>query len=478
MITENKQTMTLNYLPNLNLDDVIDRHIKLASRREVVNYDEVSCYESVELKFGPSNAIPRRKPLYPRYKFILHTIIERCKNDKDGVAFLPNSVFHGIIGRQFATIIDNLERMEVISVGFYVKGRNSRPIILRDWNIQTIETDDKEIVGFANRISERQTSVEQKLSSYNIKKKRLEEAEKTEFIKLYNQSLAGLRFPGIEDAQKFVEANIDANTHKFHYCMARIAAFNNLEPKVTSIDEGRRIYHYLTNFPKMLRKFLNIKYQLDVHNSHPLQFNQFLVEKYNIKEIDILYYINNIKFIEGYNTHKEATLLCNKLKRTKEGKALRDVPTDVLVYIVTTSRGVFWDVLASSAKMSRDDIKQTMFREVFYSRSLTTRNKPYAKLFAEYFPNVWSVIREKRREFKDKNLAIEMMKVESKMMREILSRLFDKGYKVISIHDAVIVLDDEANKGFNVRLAERMMREVYRAHSFFPTIDVEVFESS
>ena len=150
---QKEETMKLNYLPNLNLDDVIDNHIKISSRREVVNYDEVSCYESVELKFGPSKAIPRRKPLYPRYKFIIHTIIERCSDDKDGVAFLPNSVFHGIIGRQFATIIENLERLGIISVGFYVKGSNSRPIVLRDWHIGTIETDDKEIIGFADRIS-------------------------------------------------------------------------------------------------------------------------------------------------------------------------------------------------------------------------------------------------------------------------------------------------------------------------------------
>lgn len=478
MSTENKQTMTLNYLPNLNLDDVIDSHITLASRRKVLNFDEVSCYESVELKFGPSKAIPRRKPLYPRYRFIIHTIIDRCSNDKDGVAFLPNEVFHGIIGRQFAAIIENLEHMEVISVGYYVKGGNSRPIILRDWHIGTIETDDKEIIGFADRISKRQVSVEQKLNSHSIKQKRLEDAEKTDFLKQYNLSLSHLRFPKIDEARRYVADNVSANTHKYHYCMARIDAFAAQEPRVTSIDEGRRIYHYLTNFPKMLRRFLNIKYQLDVHNSHPLQFNQFLVEKYNIKENDIIYYINNINKIGEYNTHKEATLLCNKLKRTKEGRALRDVPTDVLVYIVTTSRGIFWDVLASSAKMSRDDIKQTMFREVFYSKSLTTRNKPYAKMFVEYFPNVWSVIREKRREYKDKNLAVEMMKVESTMMREILTRLFDKGYMVISIHDAVIILDDVANGGFNVRLAERMMREVYRAHSFFPSIDVEVFESS
>ena len=80
--------MRLNYLPNLNLDDVIDNHIRIASRREVINYDEVSCFKAVDLKFGPSKAVPRRKPLYPRYKFIIHTIIERCSNDKDGVEYI------------------------------------------------------------------------------------------------------------------------------------------------------------------------------------------------------------------------------------------------------------------------------------------------------------------------------------------------------------------------------------------------------
>ena len=38
-------------------------------------------------------------------------------------------------------------------------------------------------------------------------------------------------------------------------------------------NKDKRIYHILTSTPRELKYFLNIKYIVDIHNSHPILFN-------------------------------------------------------------------------------------------------------------------------------------------------------------------------------------------------------------
>lgn len=68
---------------------------------------------------------------------------------------------------------------------------------------------------------------------------------------------------------------------------------------ILSIDSNLRIYSILTQSPRIFKNFLNIKFSIDIHNSHPLLFNKLIIERYNINDniLHILY--NNLSNIDN-----------------------------------------------------------------------------------------------------------------------------------------------------------------------------------
>ena len=80
---------------------------------------------------------------------------------------------------------------------------------------------------------------------------------------------------------------------------------------IHSIDDNNRIYHYMTNLPRDLKCFFNIKYQCDIRNSHPLLFNLFLIDKYNISD-DIIRYLLQI---DGNITNEYKEYKCEIVRK-------------------------------------------------------------------------------------------------------------------------------------------------------------------
>ena len=123
-----------------------------------------------------------------------------------------------------------------------------------------------------------------------------------------------------------------------------------------------------------------------------------------------------------------------------------------------TSSGLFWDKLLEKDNvklgnydMTRQDKKEITFRQVFYGKNLRTNsNYKYARCFRDEFPNVYSLILSYKKGIKKKEertvLAHKLMALESKLFIEALRRLFEMGYEVVSIHDAIVVLDTKANE--------------------------------
>ncbi|MCL1613708.1 hypothetical protein [Phocaeicola plebeius] len=66
-----------------------------------------------------------------------------------------------------------------------------------------------------------------------------------------------------------------------------------------------------------------------------------------------------------------------------------------------------------------------------------------------------------------------MMAEESRIFHEILERCYQHGWKVINIHDAIIVLDVEANN-FDYHELITIMEDVYKSNALYPSISVEV----
>ena len=124
--------------------------------------------------------------------------------------------------------------------------------------------------------------------------------------------------------------------------------------------------------------------------------------------------------------------------------------------------------------LDRGEVKSTLFREVFYSHSTTARNRDYAKQFAQIYPNVWHSIRLMKKESKG-NLPNKMMAFESKLFGAILRRCYERNWCVVSIHDAVIVLDVPENEDLDIDELMGIMIEEYARCGLCPTISVEMF---
>ena len=190
---------------------------------------------------------------------------------------------------------------------------------------------------------------------------------------------------------------------------------------------------------------------------------------------DIIYYLLQIDG-DIVDNHYLGKQLCNSLKSNNIEFDKKSIPIDVLKYIYSTSKGLFWDnFLDLFEDMERSEIKQKMFCEVFYSKkSKSTRFKPFAKIFKEHYPSVWQTIKELKSEDADK-LPNEMMAHESRLFNQILVECYKRNWKVISIHDAIIVLDVESNNHFDLDELIAIMTNVYQSNKLHSTISIDVF---
>ena len=346
-------------------------------------------------------------------------------------------------------------------------GKSSRHISLNDWNIGFVEDGNIKVIEYADRL---------RLTYLESMKKYTCEGDNSTFIKRYNECLSKLELVNKNKALEYIEGRKPSfsNQHSYNYYKSRIEDFNKGDLLVSSIDSNGRIYHYLTNLPKSLKKYFNIRWQLDIANSHPLLFSYFLIKKYKISK-DIILFLKSLQYNNIIEYHNKGKQLRKLLKNNNiEVQDTKTLPNDVLQYVFVTMKGRFWDDFVEVFKtMDRGEVKSTLFREVFYSHSTTTRNREYAKQFAQMYPNVWHVIRTMKKESQG-NLANKMMAFESKLFGSILRRCYDKNWYVISIHDAIVVLDVVENEHLDIDELKGIMSEEYARCGLYPTISIEM----
>ena len=124
---------------------------------------------------------------------------------------------------------------------------------------------------------------------------------------------------------------------------------------------------------------------------------------------------------------------------------------------------------------TRDEVKTKVFREILYPIRDYTEHTKFGQKFIELFPSVHSMIKEVK---KHKNLPLLMMRFESKIMRDILSRCYEQGLKVVSIHDAIVVLDTPENNMKKEDLILQYINQAYNKYALAPTIHYEEFPFS
>ena len=472
-------------LKDISIDNVVEKHIALLEERAkpqrvITNVQDVTCdntfmaqYETVQ---GKSKAIPRKLILHEKYTFLIHKLIKRCRNNKEGdFTRFSTKVLQATLGAVYKDMLNTLVAMNIIRIANeYIPTIQAR---LREVNSNLSVTSE---MRYNVAVDKYNKKMEQELKKYE--KEQLEEIRSEMGNELYDNFIKSLNLLHLTHE---TEAKDYLNRHKFmsakskEYFSYILEEYKKKDFKILSVDRNLRIYSILTQSPRIFKNFTNIKFTCDIHNSHPLLFNKIIIDKHNIDNniLHILY--NNINNIDNslYSVGKQLRklLINNNIQECK----IENVPNDIWEYIYKTSKGVFWDDftdLNEFKRLLRSDIKVTLFREVFYSKTLTTKGKDFAKVFKKKYPSVYKLIKESKKN--DRTfLANQMMRIESDIFRSILTKLYAKKFRVLTIHDAVIVLDVKANTKCNPKLVQSIIGKEYQRIGLFPNSSVDYYST-
>lgn len=470
-------------LKDTSIDNVVEKHIALLKERAkpqqvITNFQDVTCdntfvaqYETIQ---GKSKAIPRKLILHEKYTFLIHKLIKRCRNNKEGDFTRFNTkVLQATLGAVYKDMLGTLAAMNIIRIANeYIPTIQARLI---EFNSNLSVTSE---MRYNAAIDKYDKKMEQELKKYE--KEQLEEIRSEMGNELYDNFIKSLNLLHLTHE---TEAKDYLNRHKFmsakskEYFSYILEEYKKKDFKILSVDRNLRIYSILTQSPRIFKNFTNIKFTCDIHNSHPLLFNKIIIDKYNIDNniLHILY--NNINNIDNslYSVGKQLrkTLINNNIQECK----IANIPNDVWEYIYKTSKGVFWDDftdLDEFKRLLRSDIKVTLFREVFYSKTLTTKGKDFAKVFKKKYPNIYKLVKESKKNDRT-YLANQMMKIESSLFRNILAKLYAKRFKVLTIHDAIVILDVKANTQCTPELVKSIIEKEYQLIDLLPDVSTDYY---
>lgn len=477
-------------LKDYSIDDIVSNYVKAENTYGLYSKSAPVIMPKIQLPNAPmpvcdepkeekKTIVKREKHLAKKYEFLIHTIIKRVLNNDKGMAYLHSPILQNVFGKDYKKMLDNLCKMCILySDGYYVLtdkayGYYFSPNVRFTYTLRP-----------SNYLSDYEAKLNKCLSEYQSKeeKNNKHRLDNDYLYYNYNDSLKYLKLQYVNEAVDFVTSHIFPSDKSNDYYVRVIDRYMDGDFRITSIDDNKRIYSIATSTPRLLKPFLNIRYSLDIHNSHPLLFNSILMSYYDISTslMNRIYPIYEQIYTSNVQSHNvrpflRKTLIANDIEEEK----IKSIPIDVLYYMYLTSMGLFWDVtipnnIIEEKGLLRSDIKVLMFREVFYSKKLTARGKEYAKIFAKEFPNVYKVVRESKKDNRTK-LANDMMKLESELFGKILSELYSKKFKVISIHDAIVVLDVKQNEKCTEEIVKEVMTDVYRRYGLYPNISVDYF---
>jgi len=477
-------------LKDYSIDDIVSNYVKaentyglysksapvIMPKIQLPNAPMLVCDEPKEEK---KIVVKRENLLTKKYEFLIHTIIKRVLNNDNGMAYLHSTILQNVYGKDYRKMLDNLFKMGILhSDGYYSLDEKTYGYYFAP-NVRFTYT-----LHPSTYLSDYDEKLNKCLLPYQTKEEQdnKQRLENDYLYSRYNDSLKYLKLQYVDEAVDFVTSHIFPSDKSNDYYVRVIDRYMDGDFRITSIDDNKRIYSIATSTPRLLKPFLNIRYSLDIHNSHPLLFNSILMSYYDISTslMDRIYPIYEQIYTSNVESHNvkrflRKTLIANNI----DEENIKSIPIDVLYYMYLTSMGLFWDVtipkeMVDEKNLLRSDIKVLMFREVFYSKKLTARGKEYAKIFAKEFPNVYTVVLNSKRENRTK-LANDMMKIESELFGKILVELYAKKFKVISIHDAIVVLDVKQNEKCTEGVVKQVMTGVYRKYGLHPDISVDYY---
>lgn len=487
-----KKTKKIFRLKDISIDNIVETHIRLLKLPTIKDFN-VNLFtgevigESIESEY--TKVSKSKKVLAEKFTYLIHLIIKRSHNNEYGWAYLSSVVLEKVFGKEYRQLIKTLLHENIIwYTQFYEMG--VMPYGYKLCNgvdyVCSIEYE-----GYLRSYEDKL-----KLSLGYINHQQTEEAlsnlANTKLFNRYESSLSYLKLMFPKQAKRFLEIHPFVNNTSRNYYYSILDRYEDKEDRrITSVDKNKRIYSLLTATPRLMKYFLNISFSADIHNSHLLLFNKILSEYYGIsfELLDKVYGLIDNRRSEVldvlYNRpHYVRQYLLKVLNISNDSdNVFYKVPKDVWEYVIITSLGLFWDVIIPREnntynELLRSDVKVLLFSEVFYSKTMTTRCKVFAKMFKKRFPNVYKVVEEQKKGLaKDKRtvLSNRMMALESELFQEVLTLLYNKRYKVVSIHDAVVVLDVPSNKTCTAELVKDVINKVYRKNGLHPDVSIDYY---
>ena len=475
-----KPTYKIFSFDDITLEMIYQNHLDLIRKGELSDNNpawlNLSIGEYNQNNRKISKIIPRKFEMLEKYQFMIHLLITKTFNT--GHVDLPASYLRYMFGDYYSIMLHNLCSMGYFHRNeYYEKGEQVRRIHISKNNIICRQKYDKGFEKYWNKY------LKKKKQLSDDKLKRMYRNFGKLFIDQNIHNLNQLKLNDESGARDYIQKNISDDYSKEknlyvidQYCNGDISLYN--------IDKNNRIYSLLTNTNKNLRSYLNIKYILDISNCHPLLFNKYIIDKYYISDfiISILYNINtNILFNEKkyiytqYVSNVFSKLLLDNNIQVSE---LNGISIDELLYITLTSQGRFWDFIMLDDRfdgVDKSEVKDKMFQEVFYSKTLGGNNMIYQEGFKNVFPNVFKMILDFRKKHRkgEKHLSHSMMQLESEIIHNTLRKLFELGYCVLNIHDAIVVLDVEQNIHLDLDEIIRIIQQELKNIGLYGKVKVE-----
>lgn len=496
-------------------DKFIELYRESCTKTFILDYSEsyndinipVSKEDQVQIKDLEPVKIPvkPRKPLQSEEKitwkcvFLCHAIIYRCSTNEHGHAPVNAEILKAVLGPDYRNMLDVLIQMNLIerihyeNAPDYLAGYYSTNYQLLH-KTELFQTSNRTIIKYIEKLKSLLKNY------YQYKEKQLEDLYGARFKENYMKSLNMVKIKDKEGLQSYVREQIKQNPDKRNYYNYVIDYISRGHYSIFNIDKSRRIYHVLTSLQRELKQYLNIKYQIDARNSHPVLFIYFI---FNYKNISISSSNSIINFIlskkeeiETQSNHYVGKYLYNELKNNNiELDEITKLSPDELAYIYMTSTGQFWDeFLARHTEVDRNELKQIMFAEVFYSNKVGLAWKKFGKEFAGEYPSVYKLIARWKNPAKDKkissyikendihadketaSLSVAMMKLESVIFHDILSNLYAKRIRAVHIHDAVIVPETKGNINITSEKLVEIMRNCYAKYGLVPSFSIDFRE--
>jgi len=468
---------------------------------------------------------PQRNKIRPHFVSLIHQMYLRYTSSETG-DFLLNSEMLQSIYKYYNFMLETLCFESIIQ-----KHRESVGEFARNFYILNNPKEFKYVICKNKIVGEDLDKFKSEFNKLHVKE--IEHAKKItsdNYIDNYNKSLKCYKINEV-DALEFIKNKKFVKEHSKPYYENIVDKISNNKIKeIDKADDNGRIYHIVTQTPRSLRLFTNIKLIIDAKNSHPLLFNYLILEFYfNYESINIFnntYVKNNCNTYEDnnrktyvdnnsnlyirisnfiffnyhvdINNHYFRKELCKHLKDNGVGNdkiaIVEKIKSDVWLYLYSTSKGRLWDEInEANPNFTREEIKVEMFSSLFYSYAKNiSKEKIYAKAFQMKYPDVAGIIRQYKIKFqnqckeqklvfnkngrdKDKiQLAHKLMQLESYIFTEILTRLYRKrSFRGVAIHDAIAVLDTSTNP----EDVKKTMEKVYSEIGLCPTFSIDKSDS-